>query len=289
MESAITSGHYDLALVLLYVFWVFFFGLIIYLRREDRREGYPMETDGRGRPAKSSWIFIPDPKEFALADGSTVMAPSGRVDDRPVRAEPVGPFPGAPLDPVGDPMKAEVGPGAYAQRDDKPDLSFEGEPKIVPLRLAPHLSLEKRDPDPRGMEVVGCDGAVAGTVTDVWVDRAEILIRYLEVEVPGAAPAGAAPLGGEGAPSDAAPAPVAPATRVLVPMPLARIDGMGPRELHPMRPKRVKVNSITAAQFAGVPTTNSLDQVTRLEEDRISAYFAAGKLYATPDRVDPFV
>ncbi len=40
-----------------------------------------------------------------------------------------------------------------------------------------------QDPDPRGLPVIGADGAVAGTVSDMWVDRAEVLFRYLEVEV----------------------------------------------------------------------------------------------------------
>ena len=33
------------------------------------------------------------------------------------------------------------------------------------------------------MAVIGADGATAGTVKDVWIDRAEALIRYLEVDV----------------------------------------------------------------------------------------------------------
>ena len=46
-------GHYcrinRSAQVVLYAFWIFFAGLILYLRREDKREGYPLESD-RGRP-----------------------------------------------------------------------------------------------------------------------------------------------------------------------------------------------------------------------------------------------
>jgi len=43
-------GHIDFAQVLLYAFWVFFAGLVIYLQRENMREGYPMETED-GSPA----------------------------------------------------------------------------------------------------------------------------------------------------------------------------------------------------------------------------------------------
>ena len=39
--------------------------------------------------------------------------------------------------------------------------------------------------DPRGMDVLGDDGRVAGTVCDVWVDRSEVLVRYFEVALKG--------------------------------------------------------------------------------------------------------
>ena len=64
-----------------------------------------------------------------------------------------------------------------------PNARFEGIPSIVPMRIVPETTIESRDPDPRGMKVVGADGTAAGTVKDVWVDRAEALIRYLEVEL----------------------------------------------------------------------------------------------------------
>ena len=38
-------GSIDLALIALYAFWIFFAGLIFYLRREDKREGYPLVSD----------------------------------------------------------------------------------------------------------------------------------------------------------------------------------------------------------------------------------------------------
>ena len=38
-----------LALLLaLYAFWIFFAGLIFYLRKEDKREGYPLITERPG-------------------------------------------------------------------------------------------------------------------------------------------------------------------------------------------------------------------------------------------------
>jgi len=51
----------------------------------------------------------------------------------------------------------------------------------------------------------------------------------------------------------------------------------------------VKVQSILGAQFANVPSHKAPDVVTRLEEDKISAYYAGGHLYATPERSEPIL
>ena len=66
--------------------------------------------------------------------------------------------------------------------------------------------------------------------------------------------------------------------RVLLPIPFARI-----------RRDRIEVNSIMARHFAQVPATRSADQVTFLEEDRISAYYGGGTLYADPKRSEPIL
>ena len=42
-------GNFDAAEFCLIAFFVFFAGLVFYLRREDRREGYPLEDDVSGR------------------------------------------------------------------------------------------------------------------------------------------------------------------------------------------------------------------------------------------------
>ena len=47
MQAGEITGYIDVAQVTLYAFWVFFAGLIIYLRSEDKREGYPLESDRR--------------------------------------------------------------------------------------------------------------------------------------------------------------------------------------------------------------------------------------------------
>lgn len=253
------TGHIDLAQVTLYLFWAFFFGLVFWLRREDRREGYPLESDPTGQVKDRGFLLLPRPKTFLLRDGTTATAPNERRDSRPVAARRVGEWPGAPMIPTGDPLVDGVGPAAWAERRDIPDTTWDGQDKIVPTRIDPHYGVASGDPDPRGMTVVAADRQPVGTVIDIWVDRAEHVVRYLEVDIgPGKGP-------------------------LLVPMNLARIQGSA------FKGYNVKVKAITAAQFARVPRTRSADRVTFLEEDRICAYFTGGHLYATPQRTEPLL
>jgi photosynthetic reaction center H subunit len=255
MEKGAIVGSIDVAQVVLYVFWVFFIGLIIYLRREDKREGYPLVSDRRGGVAVVGFPRPPAPKIFRLAHGGTAMAPNGKADPPVTNARPTMPWPGAPLEPTGNPMLDGVGPAAYAQRVDEPDLTVEGHDKIVPMRIATDFAIATQDPDLRGMTVVAADRKSAGLVRDVWIDRSEVIIRYLEVELDGG-------------------------RRVLLPWNFSRVD---------KRHGRVTVKSILARQFADVPATKSPDRVTLLEEDRICAYYGGGHLYAVPSRTEPML
>ncbi len=251
------SGAYmDVAQVTLYVFWIFFACLIYYLRREDKREGYPLESDTGGGGVVHGFPRMPDAKTYKLTGGHTATLPNHKNDRPNVKVAPIAPWPGAPNEPTGNPMLDGVGPGSYADREDVPELAIDKKPSIVPLRVAKGTYLEERDPDPRGMNVIGADRVIAGVVTDVWVDRAEALIRYLEVQVAG---------------SD---------KKVLLPLPFAKINS--PRG-------RVSVNALLGKQFANVPTTRNATQVTKLEEDKIVGYYGAGTLYATPQRQEPFL
>jgi photosynthetic reaction center H subunit len=197
---------------------------------------------------------IPPAKTFRLADGSEVKAPRSERDARPILANPMGSYLGAPLQPSGDPMVDAVGPAAYAQRANFPDHTIDGQPMIVPLRTAPGFTVSSSDPDPRGMTVYGADREPGGVVRDLWVDRAEPQIRYLEVDTG--------------------------ARRVLLPITFAKIDG---------RRGQIKVRSILGAQFAAVPGLSNPDQVSRREEDQISAYYAGGNLYAMASRSEPLL
>ncbi|HXI06418.1 MAG: photosynthetic reaction center subunit H [Bradyrhizobium sp.] len=252
------GAYLDVAQVTLYVFWIFFASLIFYLRREDKREGYPLDSTASGGGVVHGFPRMPDTKSYLLRDGHIATLPNHKNDRRDVAVAPIAVWPGAPMEPTGNPMLDGVGPGSWADREDVPELNIDNVPCIVPLRLAEGTYLEPRDPDPRGMKVIGADNEIGGVCTDVWVDRAEALIRYLEVEVTTA--------GG--------------AKRVLLPMPFALVNH---------KRGRVTVDAILGSQFADVPVTKSPDQVTKLEEDRIVGYYGAGTLYATPSRQEPFL
>src|SRR6516165_1964696 len=127
MQVGEITGYIDVAQVTLYAFWVFFVGLIIYLRTEDKREGYPLESDRSGRVTVEGFPPVPGPKTFHLSHGGSVTVPGAR-DTREIRAVPVAAWPGAPLDPTGNPMLDGVGPASYAMRADVPELTVHGFP-----------------------------------------------------------------------------------------------------------------------------------------------------------------
>jgi photosynthetic reaction center H subunit len=261
MYNASFFGTFDMTSLVFSVFVLFFVGLIIYLRREDRREGYPLEQDVSGGLEPSGGLFFTaTPKTFILPHGHGLLVkPNSARESQAVNAVRTSRAPGSPLEPAGDPMLAGVGPGSFAERARAPDLTFHGAPKIVPLRVATDFSVDAEVCDPRGMTVVGVDGAKGGVVTDVWVDRSEYMVRYLEVSV---------------ATIDGA------AKSVLLPMTMAVVSKAG---------KTVKVDAITGAQFAQVPGLENPDQITLYEEERVTAYYGGGLLYATPGRSEPLI
>lgn len=260
MQTGALTSYIDVAQIALYAFWLFFAGLVYYLLRENKREGYPLVAPDRaGSPVVvQGFPPVPPKKLFLLQDGSQVFVPRDETREK-LTAVRAGAFPGAPLIPTGDPLLAGIGPGAYAQRADVPDHSFDDQlPKIVPLRAAPAFFMAWEDPDLHGYTVVGSDLRAAGTVSEIWIDRSEVVVRYLEVEL-------ALPQATH---------------RVLVPMNYLTI-------YHKHR--RILVDYITAAQFALVPATKHPDQITLLEEDKIVAFYAGGMLFATPGRAEPML
>jgi len=246
----------DVAQLVLYAFWIFFFGLIVWLRREDRREGYPLESENTQRVGPVSPVFIPSPKTFLLPHGGTSQAPNFERDARPIQAQRTSQAGGFPSEPIGDPLLSGVGPASFAQRADTPERTREGHDLIVPMRVARDFVFDA-GPDPRGWNVIGADGKVAGVVKDLWVDRADVMVRYLEVEIPA----------GPGA-----------ASRRLLPITSLRISGDA---------RQVQVYALKAGQFANVPVLKQPDRVTVFEEERICAFYAGGRLYAEPQRLGP--
>lgn len=253
METGAITQYVDVAQLVLYGFWAFFAGLIYYLLRENHREGYPLDS-GRNPPVQmEGWPPVPSPVTYKLANGHEVQVPGPAQGPEFLQATPRHRWLGSPLEPTGNPLLAGVGPGAWANRADIPDTTVEGDPKIVPLRAAPGFGVAVQDEDPRGLNVLGADDDVAGTVAEMWVDRSEMLFRYIEVKL-------------------------ASGKLVMLPINFARIGSHD-----------VRVQAILAHQFADVPAHAHADQITMLEEEKIQAYYGAGLLYATPERQEPLV
>lgn len=253
-------GIFDVAQLTLYLFFIFFIGLMIYIRREDRREGYPLFSEPSNTIKQGDDFFVPRAKVFKLPHGGTSEAPNFKPDQRAIKGEKIALWPGAPLEPIGDPMMAEIGPGSYCERANIADPALHGEDKIVPLRVAGTFGIADRDPDPRGMALYGGDGIKAGTIKDVWVDRSEVIVRYLEADIPSS--------GGK------------PARSVLVPMTFAKLN---------RNKNRIEVDALMSDQFIAVPALASPNKVTLREEDKICAFYGAGTLYARPSRAEPLL
>ena len=250
-------GNFDLASAAIWSFWIFFAGLVYYLQTENMREGYPLQDDA-GNPAPNQGPFpVPADKVYKLRDGRGEIAfPSGQNPDRTDLAlAQSSRAAGSPYIPTGDPMVDGVGPAAWAPRRDIPELDAHGHVKIKPMSALPDFKVSAGT-DPRGKAVVGGDGEVIGRVIDMWIDVPESLVRYMTVD-----------LNPEGTGK----------TR-LIPMNMSRIKG-----------NRVVVRSLYAHNWDGVPVTKSAAEITMLEEEKITAYYAGGTLYASDARLAPQV
>jgi photosynthetic reaction center H subunit len=258
MFDPIMAGRLDVAELVFYIFVLFFIGLIYYLRREDRREGYPVEDEITGVVDSSVGPLTADlTKRFFLPHGrGTITTPTKHREPVRIAATRIDRFGGAPYQPTGDPLVDGVGPAAYAHRAPWPDLDSEGRLRVVPISVDTHFTIAARDPDPRGMTMLGSDDRVAGIVTDVWIDRSDRMIRYLEVQLAN---------GGR---------------QVLVPYLMVDVQA---------RRRAVKTDSISAHQFVNAPQLAVPGEITRFEEERVMAYFGGGYLYANPQRTEPLI
>ena len=231
-------------------FWVFFLGFLVmvwWLRRADKREGYPMKASPFSRRGLLGYPVPPDDQVYILNEGGTTTAPH-YYKQPDLKAKPLYPFDGTPLSPVGNPLLAGIGPGAWVMRRNEPMLTEKGEHVLQPLRLAEEWSLTEGETDPRGMAVFDWRWHEIGVVRDIWVDTAIRIMRLLEVELrPGLAPG-----------------------RVLVPIFHTEIKE---------KAREVRVTALDASQFADIPMPARPDVITAREDDRLNAYFAAGRFY----------
>ena len=239
--------HIDFAETALVLFFLAFLGVVAYLRRLDKREGYPMIAS----PFDAKQLLgapVPlEPKTYILQEGGTTVAPHN-YPLPPMAATPLYGFDGTPLTPVGNPLLAALGPGAWVMRRNEPMLTEKGELMLQPLRNLKEWSVGEGEADPRGMAVFDRRFVEIGVVHDVWVDQSIKILRLFEVELrPGLA-----------------------AGRVLVPI-FHTVIAEGARE--------VRVTALEAHQFADLPMPAKPDEITAREDDRLNAYFAAGYFY----------
>ena len=137
-----------------------------------------------------------------------------------------------------------VGPASWVPRKDEPELDAHGHAKIQPMASVAGMSVSAGR-DPRGLPVQAGDLEVVGRVKEMWVDAPEQLVRYLEIDLNSG-------------------------SSRLVPMTMCKIWA-----------DRVRINALTSDLFDAIPATKNLTSVTKLEEDKISAYVASGWMYAT--------
>jgi photosynthetic reaction center H subunit len=260
MYNQYFAGTIDITEMVLYLFFAFFLCLVLYLQNEGRREGYPLEHDVTGEHEPTPGLFFRAlPKPYTMADGTTLYKPDGLRDSHDMSFKRTAAWSGSPIEPTGNPLTAGVGPGSYAIRADVPDMTSHGSVRIAPLSASPGFSTDDKDAKLIGYNLIGIDGQSGGTITDLWIDRMEFLIRYLEV----------ATITADG---------TATGKTVLVPMTMCAVKKAS---------KSVYIDAVRGSQVAGAPTIKSAEQITLLEEEKIVGYFGAGYLYATSERAEP--
>lgn len=261
MPTGALTEYLDVAQVVLYAFWIFFALLILYIRQEDKREGYPLETERRGgRVIVQGFPPIPKPKTFHLPHGGITLAPRPEAFDTDLPARRDWSGPGSPLVPTGNPLVDAIGPASACARADEPLKTWWDRPQTFPLRSDNSFTISDHDMDPRGFAVVSADGQPVGTVSDLWGDYVQRFVRYVEVQMDW--PEGA------------------PGRQLVMPIFYIRFD---------TDRRRAVIDALSAAQLAEAPRLKEPDVITALEEERINAYFAGGLLYATPQRQEPLL
>lgn len=243
-------GDFDLASLAIWGFWLFFAALIYYLQTENMREGYPLENEDGEQSPNQGPFPLPKAKTFKTFDGREITVPSAENEAAHRREnlamEKVAVSEGFPQVPTGDPMVDGLGPAAWVPREDVPELDAHGHPKIQPMAGHDDFFVSAGY-DPRGMPVLSKDDQVVAHVSDMWIDPAEHEVRYLEIELESEHGSG----------------------KRLLPITLARVTS-----------RWIAVNSLHSSRFDGVPQIATAGQVSKLEEEKICAWYAGGTLYS---------
>lgn len=245
-------GNFDLASAAIWLFWIFFAGLVYYLQTENMREGYPLQDDDGNAAPNQGPFPVPKPKTFDLPHGrGSVTVPSVENEEAHDRKNlalaRTSASAGSPYVPTGDPMADGVGPAAWAPRRDVPELDGHGHVKIQRMSGLADFAVSAGY-DPRGLTVVAGDKGIVGNVTDMWVDVPEQMVRFLDVQLDDGS------------------------TR-LIPINMCKIKS-----------DRIKVRSLFLENFAGIPQQKDPNQITLLEEEKVMAWYAGGTFYASPAR-----
>ena len=128
MGTGAITEYIDLAQLTLYAFWLFFFGLVGYLHRENKREGYPL-LDSHNENYRGGDLFgMPQEKTYILPHGQgTRTVPKAEPEGYELKAEQPVPAPGfPPTDGAPTPAAARRLSAALLAR-----------PSVRLLRLAP--------------------------------------------------------------------------------------------------------------------------------------------------------
>jgi photosynthetic reaction center H subunit len=204
---------------------------------------------------------VPNSKTFVLPHGrGEVTVPSAeneaahRRENLAMEKAPFAAGNGYPYDPTGDPMADGIGPGSWVPRADVPELDGHGHPKIVPMGQTEAYRVSAGR-DPRGLPVMAGDGEIVGTVSDMWIDAPEQLVRYLEIELDGS----------------------------------WRRHAAGANDVQQDRFQEGQDQLGLRQALRRRSVTKSPNQITKLEEEKISAYYGGGILYASQDRIDPLL
>ncbi len=149
---------------------------------------------------------------------------------------------------MGNPLLSGLGPAAWVRKKDEPALTEAGHLLLQPMRLLPDWSIGKGDADPRGMAVFDWRWVRVGTVHDSWIDQGIKIVRIFEVTL--------LPEFGGG--------------NVLMPIYFCVINE---------RRREIRMVALRSTQFAEIPRPAQDDRITGQEDERLNAYFAAGRFY----------